>query len=871
MRKSLIFLAISGLVTAGTVQGQFGDPPTLENRNASGSEYYMLEVPDGVDMIADGQDDDWAWFDSEYTLNMDGWRDEGGRALPASDDLDIIVKMAWKGAPENRWYVFMKIHDDVLSHEGNNVLRWDGDMLGFGLDPQDNGRDRGNSGHGMEFVAAPGDVTTNYRYRYTNQAAWSEYGQAPWFNGTVRVEPTEAWAADSWTSDTGGETIYEFNVVVLDLLEAGGPSASQVRDLNAQAGWEGFGLPFLFFVEDGDPGFQNDMGVRGVEASSRQYFAHALLLRTDEYTGQKPVTEPPITAEDETAEDETAQDETASEGSEGAAERGGWKTVYSGSISGIAADPQADDGFFLLSNGAFSRSEDGGNSWQELSRPGGVFKWFVHVDPKVSEKTYIGNNSQLLFSNDGGVSWGGESSNIGEISDLTSTVSGDDVTLFAVARNGGEKAVYRSADRGMTWEIVIGPLETWMNMRLFVDPLNPDKVFVASEEGVAVSGDGGDTWTQIDNIATAFVGGRGSRIYTARLRNRSAGLFRSDDLGGTWVAVNTPKPFHKTISGENWSSDLFVILKALAVNPANPDVLYLTGIGPGEEDGAWLSRSVDGGDSWETIAIGGEFPWPDYRIVFNPDDPSIVYADIDNELVRGDFDDPEYVPPEEEEVDIGDLIGGIRSAGRWTLHRTVNLGPKAGNGEGGLDIAVDAGRNRAFVGNNTNISIVDLRLNMVTGVLPADQFGFTPDHTRKVQIAINTTRDELYLHGRIGSCCVPKFFVLDLNSLALKKGVHIENTAPGGTLVEEETGLVYLVTRGSYPIVAIDPEKGEVQDSLRTSGGGGSEIQRIAMGVGVRKLFALYKPSGCIKTAENQPCSATLSLAVPLENGDLWC
>jgi DNA-binding beta-propeller fold protein YncE len=33
----------------------------------------------------------------------------------------------------------------------------------------------------------------------------------------------------------------------------------------------------------------------------------------------------------------------------------------------------------------------------------------------------------------------------------------------------------------------------------------------------------------------------------------------------------------------------------------------------------------------------------------------------------------------------------------------------------------------------------------------------------------------------------------------------------------------------------------------------------------------LGKPSGCIKTAENQPCSATLSLAVPLENGDLWC
>jgi|GEM_PF-3137788 len=36
-------------------------------------------------------------------------------------------------------------------------------------------------------------------------------------------------------------------------------------------------------------------------------------------------------------------------------------------------------------------------------------------------------------------------------------------------------------------------------------------------------------------------------------------------------------------------------------------------------------------------------------------------------------------------------------------------------------------------------------------------------------------------------------------------------------------------------------------------------------------LELLAIPSGCIKTAENQPCSATLSLAVPLENGDLWC
>lgn len=294
MRKALILFSLLCLVAAGAVQGQdYWNPPTLANRNASGFDYYMLEVPNSAlpNMVADGFDNDWAWFDPEYILTIDEWRDEGERTLPSRADLDITTKMAWKGAPENRVYVFMAAHDDTLSHEGTTPSRWDGDMIGFNVDPQDHGRTRGASPcYDQEWVAAPGNVTPgNFAYRYPEgegqpgQLAWQVYGQPPWMYSAVRVVPQEAWAADSWTSDTGGDTYYEWNVKIVNLLEDGGPAVSQERDLNAQSGEGGFGLPFVFFYEDGDPGFANDMTTRGAEGSARQYFSHATLLKVGEY------------------------------------------------------------------------------------------------------------------------------------------------------------------------------------------------------------------------------------------------------------------------------------------------------------------------------------------------------------------------------------------------------------------------------------------------------------------------------------------------------------------------------------------------------------------------------------------------------------
>lgn len=294
MRKTLILtIALSLLASAAAFGQDFWDPPTLDQRNASQFFYYMLEVPDGATMTSDGAVGDWAWFDPEYVITMEEWRDEADRELPTRDDLDITTMLAWKGAPDNRWYVHMTAHDDTLKHGGVTSSRWAGDMLGFAMDPQDHGRDRGNGGFSMEFVAAPGDVNSNYAERYPEgegqpgQAAWLEMGEPPWLNGAVTVDPPEAWAAELWTSDTGGETVYEWDIAVVEFLEDGGPVASTPRDLDAMSGEDGFGLPIVFWYEDGDTGApDNDMTIRGPEASSRQYFAATKLLTIGEYESQ---------------------------------------------------------------------------------------------------------------------------------------------------------------------------------------------------------------------------------------------------------------------------------------------------------------------------------------------------------------------------------------------------------------------------------------------------------------------------------------------------------------------------------------------------------------------------------------------------------
>jgi hypothetical protein len=283
MRK-LFTTGVFSLAFVGLASAQFNDPPALENRNGSmGFQWYMLEVPDDANMVADGSAADWDWWDSEYTIVTEEFRDEADRPSPTRDDLSFTLMQGWKGGDVNRYYFFLEIWDDTLHHHGTNIERWEGEMIEWALDPQDHGREL-PSGYNMEWLGAPGDLVppVNVRYRWLDQEAWGSYADPEYMEHSVTVDPPEAWAAEIWP--TGGTTVYEVNYVVLWFHEDGGPSVSPIHQLDTVAGEDGDGLPFSFWIEDGDSSApDNDFTSRGPEASARQYYSHALLLRTGEY------------------------------------------------------------------------------------------------------------------------------------------------------------------------------------------------------------------------------------------------------------------------------------------------------------------------------------------------------------------------------------------------------------------------------------------------------------------------------------------------------------------------------------------------------------------------------------------------------------
>ena len=210
--------------------------------------------------------------------------------------------------------------------------------------------------------------------------------------------------------------------------------------------------------------------------------------------------------------------------------------------------------------------------------------------------------------------------------------------------------------------------------QIIVDPNHPDTVYVATEEGVFKTDDGGTTWAafndglearQIRTLAMTADGtllcgtlgyglyyydtpdGRWQQLpplgnfgtfwpiwdnrplyqYTSLLidptDNRTmytgtfpAGIYKTTDGGTTWRERNV-----------GWTNDGVF---SLVFHPENTDIIYA-----GTYNG--INRSTDGGEHWEVWDEG----WPPeqwvFSIAFDPTDPNVMYACSKNgeEMGRG--------------------------------------------------------------------------------------------------------------------------------------------------------------------------------------------------------------------------------------------
>lgn len=250
----------------------------------------------------------------------------------------------------------------------------------------------------------------------------------------------------------------------------------------------------------------------------------------------------------------------------------------------------------------------------------------VAVDPVASDTIYIAAATGGVWkSTDAGAHFSPvwPATNPQSMGALVITSNG---TLFAgvgEANPGGGSitygggGVYRSLDRGATWQLV-GLTSSGAIGRIAVDPTDPQHIFIAAagdlfnpggERGVYESTDSGSTWTRVlngDNDTTGAIDlaidpTNPNRVFAALWDHRrqpdlrryggvGSGVYRSSDGGSTWQRLTNGFPAAGATIGRI----------GVAVAATNPQRVYAI---VNQTNGLFQGfyRSDDGGNSWTNL------------------------------------------------------------------------------------------------------------------------------------------------------------------------------------------------------------------------------------------------------------------------------
>ena len=285
----------------------------------------------------------------------------------------------------------------------------------------------------------------------------------------------------------------------------------------------------------------------------------------------------------------------------------------------------------------------------------------VVVDPERADTVYIAAASGGIWkSDDAGMtytsiwprSWGQGMGALAIASDGTLYAGTGEANPGGGSIVFGGTGIYRSRNRGATWQHV-GLKTSGAIGRIVVDPLDPDRIFVAAagdlfnpggQRGVYRSTDGGSTWKRVLAGANATTGAvdlsidpaNPDRVFAAmwdhqrepdlrRYGGEGSGLFRTSDGGTTWERVGGGLP----------ASSASVGRIGVAVAPGMPNVVYaIYNKAAGPFDGFY--KSVDGGTTWVKTSAAGDpsgliysqstFGWWFGRIFVSPSNPNHVFV-----------------------------------------------------------------------------------------------------------------------------------------------------------------------------------------------------------------------------------------------------
>lgn len=262
----------------------------------------------------------------------------------------------------------------------------------------------------------------------------------------------------------------------------------------------------------------------------------------------------------------------------------------------------------------------------------------VRTDPSNPNTYYAcAPGGGLWRSTDAGVSWSLLNTDLlASIGVTDVAIDHTDPNTIYIATGDGDAGdtyslgVLKSNDGGLTWNTtgldwVV--TSTRRINRIIMHPTNNNLLIAATSNGVFKTTDGGATWTQTLAGNYKDIQWKPNTPTTVYLTGNNTEFYRSTNMGDSWVQITSGVPN----SG--------VSRMAIAVSPANQDIVYILAGSSANQGFYGFYRSTDSGQTFTTMAntpnllgwsengsdTGGQ-AWYDLAIAADPFDANTVYV-----------------------------------------------------------------------------------------------------------------------------------------------------------------------------------------------------------------------------------------------------
>jgi len=309
----------------------------------------------------------------------------------------------------------------------------------------------------------------------------------------------------------------------------------------------------------------------------------------------------------------------------------------------IAFAPSAPQTIFVPSTNLHYRTADGGKTWTSF-RVAGEDSYAIAVHPTNPKIVLSGGRGQTLNlarSQDGGKTW--KQTGIGIKDASVHRIVFDPTNPSIVYAYAGFRELFKSTDGGDRFtplDLGIGATDDVTD--LDIDPGDPKVLWAATEGGLEVSEDAGETWHRADRgtgdyivSAVALVPGKPGTVLAAT--NGGAGLYKTSDGGGTWSQSNRGL-------AAAW------VKKVWAPAKAGGPLYVQTGVGLFRRDGGTWAEVRQPFDDDEEATLDG--------ILYDRTSPQTVYAFSGSKYWRSTDGGRSWREPERKEPGLRQMMRG---------------------------------------------------------------------------------------------------------------------------------------------------------------------------------------------------------------------